>query len=293
MYDKKRDFYDGLAAINIGFKDVQTDQIYDPREGYARQTISEGKWGFIDESGTEVVPVIYDEVGNYSEGLALVKLGDKRFFIDKTGKKFHDFEYDTFWGFSEGLGYVRKSGKYGYIDLQCEEVIPLIFDQAFDFIGGLAVVKTNGKYGYIEKSGDFFISPQFDDASRFVGDVARVQKDKKFGIINKKNQEILSCNYDEINFPNNVLIEAVQNDLYKYYNFFGRQITPAYNYSNSFYTGNYCIVGKGDGGKRWLPTKKLKNVKWGIIDYRGVEVIPLNFENYEDVVAEMKKLEQT
>jgi len=293
IYDHKRDFYDGLAAVNIGFKDVLTDKIYDPREGYMRETISEGKWGFIDSSGIEVIPVMYDKAGNFSEGLALVTLGKEQFFIDKKGQKAFDFLYDTFLNFSEGLGVVRKSVKYGYINLKGQEVIPLIFDQAYEFREGVAQVEKNRMRGYINSSGEFEITPQFEDASHFVNGMASVRKNGKFGCINKKNELIVPFIADELGLPNAGVIETVQNDKYIYYNRFGRQITPPYNYSSQFYNSNFSIVGNGDGGKRWWPAHKLKNVKWGLIDNRGVEVIPLNFENYEDVVAEMRKLEQT
>jgi len=44
-----------------------------------------GKWGFIDEAGMEVIPLIYFAAGNFSEGLARVQLKNKWGFVDKTG----------------------------------------------------------------------------------------------------------------------------------------------------------------------------------------------------------------
>jgi len=78
--------------------------MYDPREGYYYETINERKWGYINEEDIEVIPVIYIEAGNFSEGIALVKLNGENFFIDKTGKRLFDFIYDTIWSFQEGLG---------------------------------------------------------------------------------------------------------------------------------------------------------------------------------------------
>lgn len=40
-------------------------------EGYAAFQ-EDNKWGFIDHSGEIVIPAVYDEVGNFSEGLAWV-----------------------------------------------------------------------------------------------------------------------------------------------------------------------------------------------------------------------------
>jgi hypothetical protein len=45
-----------------------------------------GKWGFIDKTGKEVIPPVYDYVGAFYEGLARVEKNRKCGFIDKTGK---------------------------------------------------------------------------------------------------------------------------------------------------------------------------------------------------------------
>lgn len=70
-----------------------------------------------------MVPVIYDYVGSFSEGLAKVGRG---------------------WNRTREYGYIDKSGK---------EVIPFIYDDADSFSEGLAKVKKDGKEGYIDKSG--------------------------------------------------------------------------------------------------------------------------------------------
>jgi hypothetical protein len=49
-----------------------------------------GKWGFIDTAGKEVIPLKYDVAGWFCEGLAMVILNGKYGFIDKTGKYVKD-----------------------------------------------------------------------------------------------------------------------------------------------------------------------------------------------------------
>jgi hypothetical protein len=53
------------------------------------------KWGFIDKTGKEVIPIKYDNAGYFSEGLAPVKLNGKCGFIDKTGKEVIPIKYDN------------------------------------------------------------------------------------------------------------------------------------------------------------------------------------------------------
>jgi len=45
-----------------------------------------GKWGFIDKTGKEVIPCTYDYAESFSDGLAKVTINGKANFIDKTGK---------------------------------------------------------------------------------------------------------------------------------------------------------------------------------------------------------------
>lgn len=45
-----------------------------------------GFWGFIDELGREIIPCVFNDVGNYSEGYAAISKDGKWFFIDIQGK---------------------------------------------------------------------------------------------------------------------------------------------------------------------------------------------------------------
>ena len=60
----------------------------------------------------------YDDAYNFSEGLALVKLNGKYGYIDKQGNEVIPLKYDYANNFLEGLALVRLNGKYGYIDKQ-------------------------------------------------------------------------------------------------------------------------------------------------------------------------------
>lgn len=52
-----------------------------------RAVVSQGyKYGYIDETGREVIPLIYDEATNFYNGHAIVKRGDQYYLIDHEGK---------------------------------------------------------------------------------------------------------------------------------------------------------------------------------------------------------------
>ena len=47
-----------------------------------------GKWGFIDQAGEEVIPFIYDDARYFNkDGKAKVKLNGETFFIDVKGNR--------------------------------------------------------------------------------------------------------------------------------------------------------------------------------------------------------------
>jgi hypothetical protein len=58
-------------------------------EGLARVELN-GKWGYIDKEGKEVIPIKYDWARSFSEGLACVKLNGKWGYIDKEGKEYFE-----------------------------------------------------------------------------------------------------------------------------------------------------------------------------------------------------------
>ena len=91
----------------------------------------------------------------YYEGLAIVILNDKFGFIDKTGKEVIPIKYDYAQDFSEGLAKVKLNNKWGFIDKTGKEVIPIKYDDAESFSKSLAGVKLEGKWFYINPKGEY------------------------------------------------------------------------------------------------------------------------------------------
>ena len=54
-------------------------------EGLERVSLN-GKLGFIDKTGKEVIPIKYNDAYSFSKGLALVELNGKLFYINKRGE---------------------------------------------------------------------------------------------------------------------------------------------------------------------------------------------------------------
>jgi ribosome biogenesis protein Tsr3 len=139
-------------------------------EGLARVIDENMKQGFIDKTGTAVIPCQWNEAGVFSEGLLRVLDENKKFgYIDKAGQIVIPCQWNGAGDFSEGLASVEdENGKCGFIDKTGNVVIPCQWDHIEeDFRDGVAVVMNirngsmrfydmnkNGKV--IGKGGTFF-----------------------------------------------------------------------------------------------------------------------------------------
>lgn len=88
-------------------------------------------WGYTDKTGQVKVPPKYNDAGYFSEGLAMVGIGEG----DRT------------------LEFGVIGMKYGYIDVNGNEVIPLEYDYASAFYKGEALVVKDGEFYYIDTKG--------------------------------------------------------------------------------------------------------------------------------------------
>ena len=132
-----------------------------------------------------VIPLIYDEADDFSDGFARVSKDGKMGYIDQTGKVVIPLIYDAIDDFKDGLAKVKKRTKYGYIDQTGKEVIPLIYDDVARFSEGLAVVKKDDKYGYIDRTGKEVIPLIYKDTESFSEGLLAVEKDDKWGYVGK------------------------------------------------------------------------------------------------------------
>jgi predicted alpha/beta superfamily hydrolase len=94
-------------------------------EGLAKVGLN-GKYGFIDTVGNEVIPLQYEETDFFEDGLAGITINNKQGFIDKTGK-------------------IVIQPKYGYIDGSFENGI-VGADNSFTYYPTTYIDKTGQEY---------------------------------------------------------------------------------------------------------------------------------------------------
>lgn len=98
----------------------------------------------------------------FSEGLAAIERDGKQGYINKEGKNVIPCRYESAHNFSEGLAAKEWSGKWGFVDKTGKEVIPCIYKDVGDFSEGYAQVQRtwDGQWGFIDKNGTYGWIPE-------------------------------------------------------------------------------------------------------------------------------------
>lgn len=146
-----------------------------------------GKGGYIDRDGKIIIPLCFEEVGAFSEGLARFERDGRWGYIDTKGDVVIEPKFPWAEEFREGLARVQVSGsqlgydgRWGFIDKTGAVVVPADYadtlgetsnigsdDDESAFHEGLALVVKNYKYGFVDKNGEPIVPPQFEYAGPF------------------------------------------------------------------------------------------------------------------------------
>ncbi len=271
-YQLIEDFHDGRAIVS-------TDKGMD---GIAR--IGE-KYGVIDANGKLLVPMSYDKIEDYAEGMAVVKkaLSGKSpagltnewemGYLDLDGELAVPMKYGDAGDFSEGLALVAdKDWNRGFIDKTGKEVIPLgEFDDLWDFREGLAYAKKGEKAGYINTDGEVVIPLEYDQAALEFSDGMAIVgmgelQERKFGAIDKTGTVIVPLEYEAMQDFHEGMAMFWENGKVGFVNKNGQVAIPAVYDDAELFDGGLCVVTK-DGQR-------------GVADRSGRLVVPLGAYEY-------------
>lgn len=204
----------------MGFCDSTGKQMIEPvytdagdfSEGYA-VVLKNDVYGYINKAGKTKIEFQYNEASNFSNNVAIVQKDKKYFLIDYSNKVLSQ-RYDDIVDFSEGMAIVKKNNLFGAINGNGQEVIKPSYEMMSDYSEGLAVVLKNGKYGFADKQGFVTIAPVYDWVSSFKNGQSRAQFNKQFGVINRKGDFVVKPAFDQIDEAHKGIYLLVKNNLY-------------------------------------------------------------------------------
>jgi len=172
-----------------------------------------GKGGFIDRNGKIVIPLCFETVGEFSEGLARFERDGRWGFIDEAGSVVIQPQFSWVRDFSEGLARVQVKGEAlemgaqsGFINKSGKMVLPPrygamdgVAEAEEGFRNGLAMIQVGGKKGFIDPNGRIVIKPQFGYAYQFSDGLAAVSADQegnKWGFINMRGEWVIPPTFE-------------------------------------------------------------------------------------------------
>lgn len=233
------------------------------------------KWHFINRQG-EIVSGFFDEINELSDNVYTFKLNNKYGALNNYGQISIEPKFEELGNFKNGFAYYRYGDKYGFVSKD-GYVHNAEFNWISDFdTDGIAIVKNNNAFGLINSSGKLILEPKFDQVLRASNSVFIVIKNNLYGffdangcfisdvvynyfkekpieyytngkffkLIKKDEQTIIDANgrvsidlkkHDEISFANNGLIKVKIKNKFGFLNQKLSLIIPnKYGYASDF-----------------------------------------------------------
>ncbi len=283
-YRRAGNFKEGLAWVydetGAGFINPEDEFVissrfekaFDFAFGVAR-VVDKGKFGLIDKTGKFVQRPSYSDISDFNHHrLAVVRYGGDRVrygLINARGQKITPEDYASIAPFSEGLAAVKGKNGYGFIDTTGVLAIPEIYDKVSGFSSGRAVAYLGGQCGYIDKTGNITAPFQFSRCQDYAGERAVVYQGlKNAGLIDLAGNFILQPEVDRLlKFQEGRGL--VRDEKYRFY-----YITEKSDLYNGYYQGAREF-------HHGVAVVQI-NGKWGIINQRGIAIIPPKYDRIED-----------
>jgi len=269
QYRTASGFNEGLAAVIIDF-DSNTfgygyinkdNQLVIPANYQYAYAFSEGcaivksydRFGMIDHSGKEVLPIKYLEVTPMYNGhfFAVDAASEKAALFDHRFKRITGFDYDKILSYNEGFYVVQRNGQATYLDLKGKERFGF-YDVAAAFSDGYAMVSRGGKYGIINQRGKLILPIEYDNSGYrsmeyvFCDNLAMVEKDGKYGFVNKSGQIVIPLKYQSAQHCTEGLIPVMLHSQWGFIDKSGKQVTDfVFDAASYFEWGRAEVVYNG------------------------------------------------
>lgn len=170
----------GKVVIPAKYKEIGTIIT----EGTIKVGEAYNKWGLISMKNELIIPMQYDFVSAWSDGLIRVRKGSLEGYYNRSGQIAIPIQYTEATDFQENMAIVQKGGKIGAINPKGETIIDFVYDNYLELVavskddyavsgfseslmgfileGGYIAVQKNGKWGYINTKGEVAIPFEFD-----------------------------------------------------------------------------------------------------------------------------------
>ncbi|MGD1958414.1 MAG: WG repeat-containing protein [Fulvivirga sp.] len=232
-----------LDTLGLKKSEFQYEQV-GHKTGYFWPVKRRGHWGFIEQSGEEIIYPVYDHVGRFISNKVVVGFHGEEGIIDKKGEWVvlpskarltlltddlyisQTHQLKTLKSIDRGTIYFTENR----LEIKSDYLLETLSDGGIwkiDFNGriennqprderfeeikppseGLFAVKIDGLYGFIDHQNHLIIANRYDDIGAFSGGLAPFKLIGKWGFLDKKENIVVQPLYNEVSaFKNGVAI---------------------------------------------------------------------------------------
>lgn len=227
--------------------------------------LKNGKWGFMDGNGNQMIDFVYEFVEPFSDGVALAIKNGSIGYINKSGNTVIPFQYSEGESFQSGLAVVAKNDKYGIISKTNTIILDFEYEEIGSLDAELILIANEVAYGYADKKGEIKVPLTYKTAYDFQNGLAVVKQGNQFGVINQLGVEVIKCQYEWLEpFDKYGRSKARLNGFYGIIDANGGVVVPF----------EYDAVGEYQCGLALLN----KGKKYGYANLSGEISIPLTFD---------------
>ncbi|TAF32205.1 MAG: WG repeat-containing protein [Cytophagales bacterium] len=260
------------------------ENVYAAKYGFA-EVLKNGKLGYIDHTGKEVIPAVYESIEgdflkNYQEKNAIFKVKKDGLlgYINGKGDVIIEPKYQRIEHFEEiyksqnasGIAAAQDGSKHGAINFKGQVILPFEYD--FSAMSPhndtLLVVRKNGKWGMVSAKNKVIVPVEYDKLKYLYKDgkalIEIFKNQNKFLYFNNKGEFLTALVAQNAGMLGDGLIPAKLNDKWGFVDIKGQTvISPVYDSALQFVDGLAPVM---QGGK------------WGFVDKNGKTSISLRFE---------------
>lgn len=244
----------------------------------------------------------WQEIDNFHDSLARIKMNGKYGFINKAGKTVISFKYNYASEFENGLSNITTNAT-GYIDDPDKHLVKAYIDTTGrivwishiqgtdgffnDYREGLYYTSLGGKFGYVDRFGNVVVPFIYDYKSigervgpyGFSEGLAGVALNDKLGFVDKKGNLVIPCIYDDALGFSEGLAAVSKNGLWGFINKDGKEVIPIkYYYVGSFHDGLSMVSSNKsfcNNEKYWCPA-----IQYGFINKSGQTIYSEEYITY-------------
>lgn len=160
-----------------------------------------GEYGFMNEVGVTKIKPQFDQVSDFTEGMAVVSSRGVFGIIDKIGRLLVPMNYDLISDFEGEFSIVQKKDRFGLINRSGFLILDIQFkDLGWFSESTLFFQNDSSLYGIMGVNGVVLVSPRFEELGELNQGFARATESGLQGILNAQFEYVIPPEYDDIKF---------------------------------------------------------------------------------------------